>query len=350
VGEAMAIGRTFKEALQKGIRSLEIGRHGLGADGADNIDPERLREKLTIPNADRIFYIRYALQAGMSIDAIADMTFVDRWFIKNIEQIVALEGQIRAFELRTIPRELMRRAKRWLWVAAESTCALFHLDAQRGLHGLQRLLGQDDRGNVLQARGIVISDRYGLYDRLPGEQRQLCWAHLKRDFTALAQGPPPQQQWGERLLKLEAAVFALWHQRRRHLPSLRRMLAPLQRRMHRLLQAGGRSGIAGVAGLCRYLLRQEQALWCFARVPGVAPTNNHAERMLRPAVQWRKQCLGSHSEQGCRFVERMLSAIQSCKLQGRSALQFCQDTLFAYRRGLPTPSLLPAPARTPSDH
>ena len=113
VGEAMGIGRTFKEALQKGIRSLEIGRHGLGADGADNIDPARLREKLTIPNAERVFYIRYALQAGLSIDAISDMTFIDRWFIKNIEQIVALEGQMRAFDLATIPRELMRRAKRW---------------------------------------------------------------------------------------------------------------------------------------------------------------------------------------------------------------------------------------------
>ncbi len=113
VGEAMAIGRTFKEALQKGIRSLEIGRHGLGADGAEKIDPARVRERLTIPNWERIFYIRYALQAGMSIDAIAELTSIDRWFIKNIEQLVTLEGQLRAFDLDTIPHELMRRAKRW---------------------------------------------------------------------------------------------------------------------------------------------------------------------------------------------------------------------------------------------
>ncbi len=113
VGEAMAIGRTFKEALQKGIRSLEIGRHGLGADGAEKIDPARVRERLTMPNWERIFYIRYALQAGMSIDAIAELTSIDRWFIKNIEQLVTLEGQLRAFDLDTIPHELMRRAKRW---------------------------------------------------------------------------------------------------------------------------------------------------------------------------------------------------------------------------------------------
>jgi len=113
VGEAMAIGRTFKEALQKAIRSLEIGRHGLGADGAGKVDPERLRERLTMPNWERIFYIRYALQAGWSIDSVAELTSIDRWFIKNIEQLVTLEGQLRAFELTTIPAELLRRAKRW---------------------------------------------------------------------------------------------------------------------------------------------------------------------------------------------------------------------------------------------
>jgi len=113
VGEAMAIGRTFKEALQKGIRSLENGRAGLGADGADRIDPSRLRENLSMPHAERLFYIRYALQAGMSLDAIAEMTSIDRWFIKNIEQIVNLEGQLRAFELATVPEDLLRRAKRW---------------------------------------------------------------------------------------------------------------------------------------------------------------------------------------------------------------------------------------------
>jgi transposase len=258
-----------------------------------------------------------------------------------------LQQHLAAAPVKHVDETGWRRAKRWLWVAADASGALFHLDAQRGLHGLQRLLGQNDRGNTLQARGIFISDRYGLYDRLPLQQRQLCWAHLKRDFTALAQGPPPQQPWGERLLALEKQVFACWHQYRQRLPRLRRGLAPLQQRMHRLLREAERSAVAGVAGLCRYLLRQEQALWCFARVHGVAPTNNHAERMLRPAVQWRKKCLGSHSEQGCRFAERMLSALQICKLQGRSGLQFCQDTLLAHRRGLPTPSLLPAPVQTP---
>ncbi|MEW5807233.1 MAG: carbamoyl-phosphate synthase large subunit [Acidobacteriota bacterium] len=113
VGEAMAIGRTFKEALQKGIRSLEIGRAGLGADGKEYLDPDKLKEKLAYPNWERLFYIRYALQAGMSIEEITDLTKIDRWFIQNIEQLVRLEGNLRAFNFETIPRELLYKAKRF---------------------------------------------------------------------------------------------------------------------------------------------------------------------------------------------------------------------------------------------
>jgi carbamoyl-phosphate synthase large subunit len=89
VGEAMAIGRTFKEALQKALRSLEIKRFGLCGDGADkDVDPETLRLKLAIPNAERIFYIAQAFRDGMSIDEVFDLTKIDRWFLRNVQQIV----------------------------------------------------------------------------------------------------------------------------------------------------------------------------------------------------------------------------------------------------------------------
>jgi len=90
VGEAMAIGRTFKEALQKALRSLEIKRFGLCGDGADkHVDPETLRLKLSIPNADRIFYLAQAFRDRMSIDEVFDLTKIDKWFLRNVEQIVA---------------------------------------------------------------------------------------------------------------------------------------------------------------------------------------------------------------------------------------------------------------------
>ena len=112
VGEAMAIGRTFKEALQKAIRSLEVGRAGLGADGKDHLDLTRLREKLITPNWERVFYIRYALQGGMSVEELADLTRIDPWFLRQIEEIVEVEARLGSFDLENLPPGLLLKAKR----------------------------------------------------------------------------------------------------------------------------------------------------------------------------------------------------------------------------------------------
>jgi len=112
VGEAMAIGRTFKEALQKALRSLEIGRSGLGADGKDRVDPTRLRERLITPNWERIFYVHHAFQNGMTLDEVAGLTKIDPWFLRQIEELVALQKQLSGFNLATLSNELLRSAKR----------------------------------------------------------------------------------------------------------------------------------------------------------------------------------------------------------------------------------------------
>ncbi len=103
VGEAMAIGRTFKEALQKALRSLEIKRFGFCADGNETrVDPETLRRKLAIPNADRIFHLAQALQDGMSIDEIYDLTKIDRWFLQNLKQIVEETSNLRNIDFQSV--------------------------------------------------------------------------------------------------------------------------------------------------------------------------------------------------------------------------------------------------------
>ncbi len=106
VGEAMAIGRTFKESLQKCLRSLEIGRSGLGGDGKpwrigtevygdrDILPREVIARKLSTPNAERIFFIRYAMRAGFTIDEIFDLTKIDRWFLAQIKEIVDFEEEL----------------------------------------------------------------------------------------------------------------------------------------------------------------------------------------------------------------------------------------------------------------
>jgi carbamoyl-phosphate synthase large subunit len=122
VGETMAIGRTFKEALQKALRSLEIGRHGLGADGKDPEDADgrldaavsdaAIEQRLVTPNSQRIFYLRHALRRGMSVEAIYALTAIDPWFLRQLEQIVALEAEIRAAG-KGLSIALLRRAKRY---------------------------------------------------------------------------------------------------------------------------------------------------------------------------------------------------------------------------------------------
>src|SRR5947207_15425739 len=90
VGEAMAIGRTFKEALQKALRSLEIKRFGLCGDGADQfVDLETLRLKLSIPNADRILYLAQAFRDGLSVDDVFELTMIENWFLRNVARSVA---------------------------------------------------------------------------------------------------------------------------------------------------------------------------------------------------------------------------------------------------------------------
>ncbi|MHB0875919.1 MAG: carbamoyl-phosphate synthase large subunit [Anaerolineae bacterium] len=112
VGEVMAIGRTFLEALQKGVRSLEMDRHGLGADGRDDIDPTRLREKLLVPNRDRIFYMRYALETGMTVADVSDLTKVDPWFVRQLQRLVDFEQELKPYDRETIPASMLRRSKR----------------------------------------------------------------------------------------------------------------------------------------------------------------------------------------------------------------------------------------------
>ncbi len=104
VGEAMAIGRTFKESMQKALRSLEVGRSGFGADGKDlqNLSKEEITSKLTKPNEHRIFYLRYAFEAGFSIEEVFELTKIDRWFLNQLHQIFLADNNIKGKTLQTL--------------------------------------------------------------------------------------------------------------------------------------------------------------------------------------------------------------------------------------------------------
>jgi transposase len=227
-------------------------------------------------------------------------------------------------------------ARRWLWTAATTTVAYFVIHVKRGAQGLKALLGE-------AITGIVISDRWWGYNGLPLEQRQVCWAHLKRDFQKCLERGGEGKVVGDVGLVVVEDVFTLWwdfRQRRIDREGLAVQLEPLVEELRAALERGSGCADHKVMAFCDNLLTLYPALWLFAGIEGVEPTNNHAERVLRMGVLWRKNAFGCHSESGCRFVERMLTVVQTLRLQKRSVLSFLEESVIAHRLGVPAPALL----------
>jgi transposase len=224
----------------------------------------------------------------------------------------------------------------WLWAAATSTVAVFVIHGKRGGDGLAALLGEP-------IHGILHSDRWHVYLQVPEERRQLCWAHLKRDFRKIVDGGGPSVFVGRRGLRIVKELFVAWQAFQAGTIDRVRLcalMAPLQRRLGHTLLEGALAGDTKVAKFCENLLVLESALWTFAKVDGVEPTNNHMERLLRLAVLWRRRSFGCNSAAGCRFVERILAVVQTCRLRHRNILDFLTTTLTAHRANQPAPKLL----------
>jgi transposase len=255
------------------------------------------------------------------------------------------QRHVRAAQVKYVDETGWRRAGRWLWTAATRTAACFRIGPDRNFHGLQDLLGKD-------VFGVICSDRHGLYNHLKVGRRAACWAHLTRDFRRWLERGGPTRRLGAEGLEVAKRVFRLWHRFRAGTltrRTLRRLVRPPRRKLKALLAwgatRGGRAGRRRGTGVkashfCRNLLGIEPALWTFARRAGVEPTNNRAERALRPGVMWRKTGFGSHSEGGCRYAERVLTAVQTLRLQHRSVVDYLAQALDAHRRGAPAPKLI----------
>jgi transposase len=227
---------------------------------------------------------------------------------------------------------------RWLWAAATVGVAVFVIHARRSAAGLTALLGE-------QIHGILCSDRWGVYRRVAAARRQICWAHLKRDFQKIVDRGGPSQGVGRAGLRIVKKVFAAWHafqdgQVTR--AQLETQLEPVVLRLNRVLLEGALLGEdKTVATFCENVLALEPALWTFVTAEGVEPTNNFMERLLRRAVLWRKRSFGCWSQEGCRFVERILTVVQTRRLQDKNALEYLHEAVLAHRAGQPCPQLLP---------
>ena len=227
-----------------------------------------------------------------------------------------------------------RNGKAWLWTFVARTFTVFTVRATREATALSELLTD-------AFCGIVNCDRAKMYWRVG--RLQWCWAHLKRDFQALIDsGDGQAKRLGYDLRRATCKLFEHWGNYRDGpitRAAFQRRMAPVRREVERLLQRGALSGNPQMRGMCQELYDHREWLWTFVRHEGVEPTNNASERSLRHAVIWRKLSFGTQSAGGSRFVETMLSVIETCRQQQRNAFAFVTAAVEAHLAHQPAPSL-----------
>jgi transposase len=246
-----------------------------------------------------------------------------------------VQAQTAAYLDETGWREGQQRA--WLWTAVSIGVTVFVVRLSRSGKVAQELLGE-------RFWGWLVTDRWSAYNWYPTWRRQLCWAHLLRDIAAMIERGGPSQALGEALRVQVHQMFHWWHRVRdgtlAH-ASFASYMRPIRREVERLLEAGQTCGVPKTEGTCRDILKRRQALWTFVRHAGVEPTNNAAERAIRPGVLWRQGSFGTHSPEGSRFVEAMMTVVATLKQQHRHVLDYVTATCEAVLQGDPAPSLLP---------
>lgn len=290
-----------------------------------------------VSRRDTVELLRDLFAAELSIGSVD--AIVERTGEALAQPHAALKAQIRSAAAVNIDETGWRTAgkRRTLWGALTSHAAVFRIAADRHEREAKALLGEE-------FNGVACSDRWWAYNYLDPKQRQLCWSHLLRDFTAHSESPlTAQKQFGETGLAITGRLFQAWrdYQQDGDRAQLRARIRPLEHELKKLLEPAARKSTKTKYHrlFAKNLLKQWPALWTFAQTDGVEPTNNHAERGLRGAVIYRKLSLGSQSEQGERTIERLLSASITCRLQGRSLFAYLTDLLTATTRGDPIPKL-----------
>jgi transposase len=230
------------------------------------------------------------------------------------------------------------RGKAWLWVAVTALFTVFTIAGNRSAAVARAVLGTREGP-------IAVTDRLSAYDWIAGSSRQVCWSHLRRDFQAMIDRGGAAEPIGRELLRLSDRLFRWWHRLGAEQVDWGRFgvaMDRLRREVKAALEDGVRCDCAPTRGTCAELLRVEESLWTFARVRGVPPENNAAERAERHAVIWRRISGGTDSAEGSRFVERMLTVVATCRQQGRDVLDYLASCFEASRRDQAIPSLLPA--------
>lgn len=228
--------------------------------------------------------------------------------------------------------------KAWLWVLATKEVSVFLVDLHRSAAVATNMLGLD-------FKGILTTDRWSAYNWLENRYRQLCWAHLWRDFQAFVERGGEAQVLGQALLVYTHQRFSLWHRLEKGQSSrsqFQEQMIPIRKQVGELLRQGSQCSHSATAGTCRDILKRASALWTFVDLEGVQPTNNLGEQKIRPGVLWRNSSFGTQSKAGSRFVERILTVAATLKQQKRNLLDYLTEACEAANYGRTALSILPA--------
>ncbi len=224
-----------------------------------------------------------------------------------------------------------------MWVAASTLMACYRIDPTRSQAAAKELLGED-------FGSFSITDRYAGYHWLDVLQQQLCWCHAIRQLVSLSERDSAP---GRLETKLVADARDVIRCHREYLDYghelswLEHELRPLRENILALLEQGVRGQHLKTRRFCAGLLDEYEALWTFCEVPGISPTNNAAERALRHAVILKRIQLGTQSQKGNRWIERICTIRETCMLQRRSVLSYTIDAATAAHHHRLIPSLVP---------
>ncbi len=251
----------------------------------------------------------------------------------------AIQRAAQAAEVLHADETSWRRAGQriWLWAALSATACCFRIDQTRARSAAKTLLGDFD--------GLLISDRYSVYDFIDPSRRQACLSHLARTFQAFAERDGPAARHGKKIRELIDEIIRTDTQSRHNGQRIcwdEGELNQIHDRLMDAVEAGERSRTPQLSRLCGTVLDIWPTLWNFTEHAGAEATNNRCERAIRHAVLWRKTSLGTQSEAGDRFVERILSIHETCRLNDRSMHDYLVEVHHTRLTGAEIPNPLPA--------
>lgn len=298
-----------------------------------------MRQLFGMPiSAASVIAVEQATSAALAAPVAAAMAAVQQAPIKHVDE----SGWVQQRDLDPDASAGTPLKKAWLWSMTTTDATIYLIRRSRAQAVARELLGIAIGEAIYDV--VVNSDRHGAYNWLPLWNRQLCWAHLDRDFLAISERTHPvAQRIGTALLQQTDLLWAAWHAYRagtRTFAQLGDTLQPVRQAISALLREGSRDADKQTKTTCHNLRQLEPALWTFLRVTGVEPTNNPGEHAQRQGVCKRDRTGGTRTSAGSRYVERILTTVVTCRKQGKNALTYLTEALVAHLNGTPARALI----------